>query len=66
MSESKEQREQPGDYRSSVCSTDKTITVSNITFSADQVKSAVLEIDGREIRIEEKKTDDKQIGFHSR
>jgi hypothetical protein len=64
MSEANEERE--FDSGSSDCSTDKTITVSNITFSADQIKSAVLEIDGREIRIEEKKYADKQIGFHSR
>ena len=38
------------------------ITVSGVTFSADQVKSAIITVDGRDIKIEEKKTDSK-IGF---
>lgn len=41
-----------------------TITVAGVTFNADQVKSAVLEIDGREIRIEER-DEGRQMGFSS-
>lgn len=40
----------------------KTITVSGVTFTADQVKSAVVKIDGREISIGEKE-EDKKLGF---
>lgn len=38
------------------------ITVSGVTFAADQVKSATVVIEGREVYISEKSSD-KQIGF---
>lgn len=41
----------------------KTITVAGVTFSAEQVKRATLEIDGREIVIGEKSEDERKIGF---
>lgn len=39
------------------------ITVSGVTFTADQVKSAVVTIDGRDIHIGEAKEEKKPIGF---
>jgi hypothetical protein len=39
------------------------ITVAGVTFTADQVKSAVLTIDGRDIHIGEVKEEAKSIGF---
>lgn len=41
----------------------KTITVSGVTFSADQVKSATVEIDGREVYIGEQKKDEPEMGY---
>lgn len=43
----------------------ETITVSGVTFSADQVKKAVVTIDGRDIHIGQKKDTDKThtLGF---
>lgn len=38
------------------------ITVAGVSFSADQVKSAVLEIEGREVLIKAKE-ENKTIGF---
>lgn len=44
-----------------------TITVGGVSFSADQVKSAVLEIDNREVYIGEKEEEENRpVGFHSR
>lgn len=43
---------------------DKTITVAGVTFSASQVKSATVRIDGREVYIGER-DDSKPIGFRS-
>jgi len=43
----------------------KTITVSGVTFGASEVKSAVIEKDGREIKIGAKKCE-KPIGFHKK
>lgn len=40
-----------------------SITVCGITFTAEQVKSATLEIDGREVDIGEKCPDVTRIGF---
>jgi hypothetical protein len=40
----------------------KSITVSGVTFTAEQVKSAVIKIDDREIVIKEEKKE-KKIGF---
>lgn len=40
-----------------------TLTVAGVTFTADQVESAVLKIDGRTVRIEAPKEDEKRIGF---
>lgn len=42
-----------------------TITVSGVTFSASQVKSAVVTIDGRDIHIGEI-AKDKTIGFNKK
>lgn len=39
------------------------ITVSGVTFSAEQVKSAVVTIDGRDIFIGEKTDNTPKIGF---
>jgi len=39
------------------------ITVSGVSFSAEQVKSAVVTIDGRDIFIGEKQVDSPKIGF---
>jgi hypothetical protein len=39
------------------------ITVSGVTFSADQVVSATVEIDGREIHISKKKEEPRTMGF---
>lgn len=39
------------------------ITVSGVTFSAEQVKSAVVTIDGRDIFIGEKTDNAPKIGF---
>jgi hypothetical protein len=44
---------------------EKTITVSGVTFSAKQVKNAVVIIDGRDITIHDKKKD-KIVGFTSK
>ena len=44
----------------------ETITVSNITFSADQVESVVIKVDGRTIEIGAKESEGSKIGFHSR
>jgi len=41
----------------------KTITVSGVTFSADQVKSVTLAIDGRDIYIGEKEEKPRRVGF---
>lgn len=41
----------------------KTITVSGVTFSAKQVKSATVEIDGREVHIGEQKEDEAKMGY---
>lgn len=41
------------------------ITVAGITFTADQVKSATVTIDGRDIYIGERETPPKPIGFHA-
>ncbi len=41
-----------------------TITVAGVTFSADQVVSAVLKIDGREIHIMKPMPPVPQIGFN--
>lgn len=42
----------------------KTITVSGVTFSADQVKSAVVTIGDRDVHIGEKVEDSsRQMGF---
>ena len=40
-----------------------TITVSGVTFTADQVKSAVVTIDSRDIHIGEVNEEKKSIGF---
>ncbi len=40
-----------------------SITVSGITFTADQVQSAVIKIDDREIHICKKEEPTKTIGF---
>ena len=42
---------------------DTKITVAGVTFSANQVKSAVVTIEGRDIRIEEKEKDERKAGF---
>ena len=42
---------------------DKMITVAGITFSAEDIVSAVIKKDGRKIVIEEKSSDDKKIGY---
>lgn len=44
---------------------DTYITVAGVIFSAKQVKSAILEIEGREVRISEKKDKEKSIGFQA-
>lgn len=44
---------------------DAKITVSGVTFSADQVKSATVEIDGREVYIGEKEDPPKKLGFNA-
>ena len=41
-----------------------TITVGGVTFGADQVKSVCVVIDGREVQIGEKASDDR-IGFRA-
>ncbi len=41
----------------------KTITVSGVTFSASQVKSATVTINNRDIHISETKEKKKKIGF---
>lgn len=43
--------------------TNPQITVSGVTFSAEQVKSAVVTIDGRDVFIGEKAADTPKIGF---
>lgn len=43
---------------------DNKITVAGLSFSAAEVVSAVLKIDGREICIKEKEEEPKTIGFH--
>lgn len=40
-----------------------TLTVAGVTFTAAQVESAILKIDGRTVRIEAPKEDEKKIGF---
>lgn len=40
-----------------------SITVSGVTFTAEQVKSAVILIDGREIYIGERESNVPKIGF---
>lgn len=40
-----------------------TITVAGVTFSADQVESAVLKIDGRIVRIAAPEEEEKRMGF---
>ena len=42
----------------------KAMTVAGVTFTADQVVSAVVKIDGREVYIQ-KREDDKRIGFQA-
>ena len=42
---------------------DKMITVAGITFSAEDIVSAVIKKDGRKIVIEEKSSDDKKIEY---
>lgn len=44
---------------------EKTITVAGVTFSAKDVKSAIVEVDGREIHIGERKVEPGRIGFRS-
>lgn len=39
------------------------ITVSGVTFTAEEVVSAVVKIEGREIHITKKDEPDKQLGF---
>jgi len=39
------------------------ITLSGVTFTADEIISAVVKIDGREIIIDKKIDDPKRIGF---
>lgn len=41
----------------------ETITVSGVTFSADQVKSATVKIGGREVYIGEEEDEPKKLGF---
>lgn len=41
----------------------ETITVAGITFSAEQVKNATVEVDGREIYIGEKEDRPRDLGF---
>jgi len=43
----------------------ETITVAGVTFTADQVKSCVVTVDGREITISEKREAQK-MGFQSK
>lgn len=43
----------------------KMITVAGVTFSADEVVSAVVKKDGREIFIQAVAKDEKKIGFTS-
>lgn len=40
-----------------------TITVAGVTFNADQVQSAVLKIEGREVIIQKPEEPQKRIGF---
>jgi hypothetical protein len=40
------------------------ITVCGVTFSAAEVVSAVVKIDGRKIEIKEKDEEEKKLGFH--
>ena len=42
----------------------RTITVSGVRFSADQIKSAVVHIDGRDIQINEQTDKKRTAGFH--
>ena len=42
----------------------ETITVSGITFSANDIVTATLKIEGRQILIEEKDKKPKQMGFN--
>ena len=41
----------------------KTITVSGVTFSAEQVKNATVTIDGRDVYIGEREEEARSIGF---
>ena len=40
-----------------------TLTLGGITFTADQIKSVTVVIDGREITVGEKKKEDEEMGF---
>jgi len=42
------------------------ITVSGVTFSADQVESVVVKIGNRKIEIGKKEQEDKKIGFEGK
>jgi len=42
---------------------DKTITVSGVTFTAEQIKSAVVHIEGRDIEIGELGDKKRRAGF---
>jgi hypothetical protein len=42
---------------------DQTITVAGVTFKADEVVSAVIKKDGREIVIAKKEDEERKAGF---